>query len=102
MILKVGDPKMREDIDQIVARLTVENTRVSWQKLEHWFARRPLKTEEIRIAIENDMGWSEGKPGLWVVLHPGYRCRGKAFGFFSGGCVFMYDEYKITASQWVC
>jgi len=42
MILKVGDPKMREDIDQIVARLTVENTRGSWQKLEHWFTRRPL------------------------------------------------------------
>ena len=34
--------KMREDIDQIVARLTVENTRGSWQKLEHWFTRRPL------------------------------------------------------------
>jgi len=35
---------MKEDIDQITARLNLETARISWQELERHFARGELLT----------------------------------------------------------
>ena len=88
---------MKEDFEQLTARLNTETARISWQELERHFARGLLltvspdldlvevgahmihddktiidawlETDELRKTTDDDArGWSEGKPALWAVV----------------------------------
>ena len=88
---------MKENIDQIAARLNTETARISWPELERHFARGVLltvsptldivqlgahmihddkglidawlETGELRKTTDDDArGWSEGESVLWAVV----------------------------------
>jgi hypothetical protein len=88
---------MKENLEQLTARLNTETACISWQELERHFARGALmtvspdldlvqlgahmihddkaiidtwlETGELRKTTDDDArGWSEGEPVLWAVV----------------------------------
>lgn len=88
---------MKENKDQLIARLNMETARITWQELERHFARGELltvctsldlvhvgvaminddkstvddwlKKGELRQATDEDAsGWSNSEPELWAVV----------------------------------
>ncbi len=88
---------MKENVEQLTARLNTETACISWQELERYFARGILMTAspdldlvqlgahmihddkiiidawleagELRKTTDDDArGWSEGEPLLWAVV----------------------------------
>ncbi|MCK5360719.1 MAG: DUF2288 domain-containing protein [Gammaproteobacteria bacterium] len=88
---------MKEDLEQLTARLNTETAHISWTELERHFARGDLmtvsssidlvlvgahmihddktvinawlETGELRKTTDDDArGWSEGEPVLWAVV----------------------------------
>ena len=88
---------MKEDLDQLIARLNTETARICWPELERHFARGVLMTVSLKLDLvqlgahmihddktiidawlesgelrkttdDDARGWSEGKPVLWAVV----------------------------------
>ena len=88
---------MKEDLDQLIARLNTETARISWPELERHFARGVLmsvssdldlvqlgahmihddksiidawlESGKLKKTTDDDArGWSTGEPELWAVV----------------------------------
>ena len=88
---------MKEDLEQITARLNTETARIEWKELERHFARGVLLTVSPKLDLvevgahmihddkhiidawlesgelgktsdDDAIGWSESEPSLWAVV----------------------------------
>ena len=88
---------MKEDLEQITARLNTETARIEWKELERHFARGVLLTVSPELDLvevgahmihddkhiidawlesgelgktsdDDAIGWSESEPALWAVV----------------------------------
>ena len=88
---------MKEDLEQITARLNTETARIEWKELERHFARGVLLTVSRKLDLvevgahmihddkhiidawlesgelgktsdDDAIGWSESEPSLWAVV----------------------------------